>query len=108
MVQGFCYLREPGLTPLAIALGSISVIAGVLLLAGLVTPIAGAVVAVMGVGVGTSVLPSCARPLFSSGVTVIFAATILVAITVLGPGAHSVDARLFGRREIIIPRKPQP
>jgi hypothetical protein len=26
----------------------------------------------------------------------------------LGPGALSVDARLFGRREIVIPHQPQP
>jgi hypothetical protein len=34
-----------------------------------------------------------------------------VALAMLGPGAHSVDARLFGRREIIIPdcrRRPSP
>jgi hypothetical protein len=27
------------------------------------------------------------------------------AIACLGPGAFSVDARLFGRREILIPRE---
>jgi hypothetical protein len=32
---------------------------------------------------------------------------MLVAVIVLGPGAFSVDARLFGRREIIIPPMPQ-
>jgi uncharacterized membrane protein YphA (DoxX/SURF4 family) len=33
----------------------------------------------------------------------ILATTIAVSIALLGPGAFSVDARLFGRREIIIP-----
>jgi hypothetical protein len=32
----------------------------------------------------------------------VFSIAILLAIIVLGPGAFSVDARLFGRREIII------
>jgi hypothetical protein len=27
-----------------------------------------------------------------------------IALALLGPGAHSIDAWLFGRREIIIPR----
>ena len=30
-------------------------------------------------------------------------AAISAALVLLGPGAFSVDARLFGRREIIIP-----
>jgi hypothetical protein len=38
------------------------------------------------------------------------AAVILIvdaaALTLLGPGALSLDARLFGRREIIIPHDP--
>jgi hypothetical protein len=27
-----------------------------------------------------------------------------LTIALLGPGAYSVDARLFGRREIVVPR----
>jgi hypothetical protein len=33
-------------------------------------------------------------------------AAIAVAVIFLGPGALSLDARLFGRREIIIPNNP--
>jgi hypothetical protein len=29
---------------------------------------------------------------------------ILVEILLVGPGAYSIDSRMFGRREIIIPR----
>jgi uncharacterized membrane protein YphA (DoxX/SURF4 family) len=36
------------------------------------------------------------------------AAAILIAIFLLGPGAISLDARLFGRREIIIPPHSSP
>ena len=34
-------------------------------------------------------------------------AAISAALVLLGPGAFSVDARLFGRREIIIPEGPR-
>jgi len=33
-------------------------------------------------------------------------AVISAALVLLGPGAFSLDARLFGRREIIIPEGP--
>ena len=48
---------------------------------------------------GVAVLPR-----LDSGAAVVgIAATI--AIGLLGPGAFSIDARLFGRREIFIPAK---
>jgi uncharacterized membrane protein YphA (DoxX/SURF4 family) len=105
LVQGTYYLREPGLTPAAAALGLIALGAGALLLLGLLTPVVGAVAGLAGIGVACSLLPACTRPVFNSGIPLVFAGAILVAIIVLGPGAFSVDARLFGRREIIIPRR---
>ncbi len=33
---------------------------------------------------------------------------VSLALALLGPGAFSLDARLFGRREIIIPRRSNP
>jgi len=34
-------------------------------------------------------------------------AAMSAALVLLGPGAFSLDARLFGRREIIIPEGPR-
>jgi hypothetical protein len=52
-------------------------------------------------------------PFPSYGSILSFAAAALVAsdaaaIVLLGPGAFSVEARLFGRREIIIPQGSVP
>jgi hypothetical protein len=44
--------------------------------------------------------------LADSKLAVILIAIVATAIACLGPGAFSADARLFGRREIIIPRRP--
>ena len=41
---------------------------------------------------------------FEGRVSLVFGIAILVAIVLQGPGAYSLDARIFGRREIIIPR----
>ena len=36
----------------------------------------------------------------------VFAIMIAAALACLGPGAFSLDSRLFGRREIVIPKSP--
>jgi uncharacterized membrane protein YphA (DoxX/SURF4 family) len=69
----------------------IAVLAGILILAGLLTPLTAAVI---GVGAFTSNLVF---------VQALFVGVVALALALLGPGALSIDARLFGRREIIIP-----
>ena len=50
---------------------------------------------------GNSLTPFDAVPLDRIAALIVLA--IAVALALLGPGAHSMDAYLFGRREIIIP-----
>lgn len=67
---------------------------GVLLLAGLCTPIVGALQAIMQLGV-----------VFSSGnaaIVHVLPAALGVSLVTLGPGAWSADAGLFGRKRIDI------
>jgi uncharacterized membrane protein YphA (DoxX/SURF4 family) len=110
LVQGACYVDVVGPSAAPWLVGLTAMAAGAALLAGFLTPIAAVLAGLGGVGVGLSVLPVCARNVFDSFLAMLLAATILVAVLLLGPGAFSVDARLFGRREIIIPpisRKPR-
>jgi putative oxidoreductase len=68
--------------------------AGVLLLLGLWTPIAGAVAAV---------LELCLALSNNSDLWLsIMVATIATGLAMLGPGAWSLDARLFGRKRISV------
>ena len=105
LVQGASYFGDSDVGAGALAIGVISIAAAALILVGMLTPVAGIVVALSGIGIAFSLLPSCTRPLFGSGIPLLFAISILLAIMILGPGAFSVDARLFGQREIIIPRR---
>jgi uncharacterized membrane protein YphA (DoxX/SURF4 family) len=103
LVQGGYYLREPGAATAAWAVGSAAIVAGGLLLIGFSTPLTCGAVVLGALGIWLSRLPACTPTLFDSKASAVFAITILLAIVGLGPGAFSVDAYLFGRREIIFP-----
>jgi uncharacterized membrane protein YphA (DoxX/SURF4 family) len=90
------------------AAGLLALATGILLVIGFMTPIAGAVAGLMGIGLGLSIIPVSVPNPWSSELAVIFGVTILLAIIGLGPGAFSLDARVFGRREIIIPSADYP
>lgn len=87
--------------------GLLGLAAGASLLAGFLTPVAGAIVGFGALGVAFSVLSAPAPNLFDSRLSAILAGIIGAAIVFLGPGAFSLDARMFGRREIIIPPSPR-
>lgn len=84
-------------------IGLVGLVAGAALLIGVLTPIAGIVGSVGAIGMGFSILAAPSPNLFDQKLTAVLAAIIAAAIVFLGPGAFSLDARLFGRREIIIP-----
>jgi uncharacterized membrane protein YphA (DoxX/SURF4 family) len=108
LTQGACYVASPNPTAVEWSLGLADFCAGGLLLIGLLTPVVAAVVAAVTLAVGLSLLPACRTSPFDSRTSLIFGLTMLLTMIGLGPGAFSVDALMFGRREIIIPpRSPQ-
>ncbi|HTR34337.1 MAG TPA: hypothetical protein VMH80_00445 [Bryobacteraceae bacterium] len=103
VMEGRFYIGGPNATPGSWFMGVSAFLAGALFLVGFLTPIITAVVTIGLLSASMALLPTCMPNLFDSRITIVFGLTILVAILGLGPGAFSVDARLFGRREIIIP-----
>lgn len=85
--------------------GLVGLVAGAALLIGVLTPIAGVVGSLGAIGIGFSILAAPSPNLFDQKLTAVLAAIIAAAVVFLGPGAFSLDARLFGRREIIIPSR---
>ncbi len=85
-------------------LGLIAVVSGAALLAGFLTPACGAVAGVSALALTFGPLSSAAASPLDATAALLVAADA-TALVLLGPGALSVDARLFGRREIVVPRE---
>lgn len=70
---------------------------GFLLIIGLWTPIVGGAVAIM----------ELSAVFFQSGdpVNAILLATLGATLALIGPGAWSIDARIFGRKQISVPER---
>ena len=87
IIQGLAKL-QPAAQLQSIVLAIVAMAVGILLLAGLWTPVAGSLVAALGLW------NSISRP--GDPWAYIFMATIGASLALLGPGAWSVDSRLFG------------
>jgi uncharacterized membrane protein YphA (DoxX/SURF4 family) len=101
IIEGRCLIgADPG-NRLA---GACAALLGGLLAIGFLTPIAGILGVLGGLLVVLSIIPDCSYPPSHSVYEPFLVGVILVEILLVGPGAYSIDSRLFGRREIIIPR----
>ena len=91
--SGSYLAQSPAPTPAVWAIVLMWIAGGLAIVVGFVTPAAATAVAVttmvMAVNWQTAVLVT----------------TDAIVLALVGPGAHSIDAYLFGRREIIIPHE---
>lgn len=89
---------------MTLAAGALAVASGFCLLSGFLTPISSVLVVLGGLGFALSSFALPALDLFDSNLVIVNVIVICMAIAFLGPGAFSLDARMFGRREISIPQ----
>jgi putative oxidoreductase len=89
------------------SMGLLGVVVGTALLLGILTPVAGALAALCN-------LCNCVFWLLASGagargsvVITVYLIIMSIVVVLLGPGAFSLDAYLFGPHEIAIPGAPR-
>ncbi|HUM05112.1 MAG TPA: hypothetical protein VLT90_06605 [Terriglobales bacterium] len=99
-ISGVAYLRAwRSVGSLGIAI--VSILIGVLLIFGYRTRIFAVIASV--IFIASSFFPPN-YAFADSRATAVFCCVIAIALACLGPGAFAVDAKLFGRREIVIPK----
>jgi uncharacterized membrane protein YphA (DoxX/SURF4 family) len=102
-IQGAAYLlngHDLGFVTLVVSV--LTIAGGALLLVGYLTPLACVVSALFCIGNAFSWFPAPSSDFFEGKLAAALAIVITLALICLGPGAFSLDAHLFGRREIII------
>ena len=108
VVQGITFYQgEQNFGLLILTTIGVTIVVGILLCIGLLTRFATAVAALGTIGSMFSWLPAPRSGLFQTRSTAVLALMIAAAVASVGPGAFSVDAQIFGRREVIIPRQPR-
>jgi uncharacterized membrane protein YphA (DoxX/SURF4 family) len=108
LAQGIFYLAGSSSPAVSTWIsGLLAIAAGASLLLGFLTPLGGAIAALGCLGTMLAWFPAPVPNLIDLELSPILLIVVACAIILLGPGALSIDARLFGRREIIIPRPSQ-
>jgi uncharacterized membrane protein YphA (DoxX/SURF4 family) len=102
-IEGMVYLRHLGGFGELMSIGAVLAVAsGLAVLAGFMTPASGILAGVTTVAiVGAAAPPDTS--LFVDRPAALILAIDAAALVLLGPGALSMDARLFGLREIVLP-----
>jgi uncharacterized membrane protein YphA (DoxX/SURF4 family) len=110
--EGVFYLSGASApSPSAWLLGLALTTSGTALALGFFTPLAGPLVGLCFLGIAFSWFPAPSWGLHDARLVAFGMIVAATAIALLGPGAFSLDGRLFGRREIVIPppsRRPEP
>jgi uncharacterized membrane protein YphA (DoxX/SURF4 family) len=94
-------LIGPSTATLDLVSGVLSIASGVAVLAGIFTPASATILALT---IAWFWFPVHAEVLRLGVPAALVTIAVAVAISLLGPGAFSIDARLFGPREIVISR----
>ena len=102
---GYMLLTWQGPTRATLVVAMISLMSGIALLFGYLTPIAAALGAITNLWEAFGWSLPFRQVIWEDRLNFAFAVAIAIALLCLGPGAFSLDALRYGRREIVIPQK---
>jgi uncharacterized membrane protein YphA (DoxX/SURF4 family) len=103
-----CLLSSDRMTLIVLVSTALLLLSGIGLLIGFLTPLLSLLAGLESLGIAFSWFPLQLLSPFESKLALAPIIAISAAIALLGPGAFSLDARLFGWKEIIIPRASRP
>jgi len=103
LAESGSYFFGPGLEPKRIVVGVVLAASGSMVTMGLWTPIASVVLAAVML---VNSFSRAGRPVANPNAlpVALYVIAIAIAVALLGPGAHSLDCRRVGPREVIIPK----
>jgi uncharacterized membrane protein YphA (DoxX/SURF4 family) len=106
---GILYFSAAASPSLAMwSLGFVLITSGAALAVGFLTPFVAPLTGLFFLGIALGWLPTTPWTLPDARVVAVAVIVTSSAIALLGPGAFSLDGRLFGRREIVIPPASRP
>jgi uncharacterized membrane protein YphA (DoxX/SURF4 family) len=104
----FYFSAAAGASVASWSLGFVLIASGAALTIGFLTPFAALLAGLCFLGIAAGWLPAASWALSDARVVAVAVIVTSSAIALLGPGAFSLDGRLFGRREIVIPPAARP
>jgi|HubBroStandDraft_2_1064218.scaffolds.fasta_scaffold927077_1 uncharacterized membrane protein YphA (DoxX/SURF4 family) len=90
------------------AIALLTLASGISLALGFLTVLSSTCATILSLGIVASWFPAPTTEVDAVRLSSVFAAIIALSLAFIGPGAFSLDARRYGRREIIIPKRPPP
>jgi uncharacterized membrane protein YphA (DoxX/SURF4 family) len=102
-----CLLSSERMTFALSVTSTLLLISGFFILIGFLTPILSPLAGLECLGIALSWFPPQLWSFSGSKLAIVQMVAISAAIALLGPGAFSLDARLFGWKEIVIPPAPR-